>query len=58
MKEKREFLKPTIRLWGSVSDLTSVGLTNEGDDTFIGDQAGSVCPANNGSGGSPDFCSD
>jgi len=57
MKEKREFVKPEVRSWGSVFDLTSVGNTNEGDDTFVG-FTGSVCPANNGSGGSPDFCSD
>jgi hypothetical protein len=35
-KEKKTYEKPTLKTWGTIADLTKVGLTNPGADIKSG----------------------
>jgi hypothetical protein len=49
---KRAYVAPQLEEYGTVADLTQVGLTNPGPDTFPGDEpgrdGGSICPDGEG----------
>ena len=47
-ESRRRYEKPSLEMLGRVEDLTQVGLTNPGPDTFPGGahhDGGSICPS-------------